>query len=370
VSLAVPWWQPSAELDRNPLEEFQVGLVDVVTGYVLQEWRPKALRWFEELNGIGEGTVTIPLAQLAGVDPLFLSGPRAGFVIIENGFPQFYGSILDHDVAVGAGTVTLTAIETAGLLMFRRIRTDMRHRDREQTAIARALVVYAQQAPGGNLGITYGGVVATGQKRTRDWEASERASVGQELYRLTGVIGGFDLRFVPYFSGGRIWLRMHTDYPRAGRRSGVLLEHGSNATVTGLKISSRGVRQRWDGFGGDRDAPIKATATDWGKLGAVPLMEDAFTDTDVKALSTLKAKTSSRLATSTSPAVTPTFQIFPEQIEATVGALGIGDTCRTRADIPPYELDEDYRVTKLTHTVEANGRGIAAELEQAALHVA
>lgn len=149
------------------------------------------------------GTVPIPNAELAARARRALIPGRTG-VWVERGREIWWGGILwTLNLASDDRGFLGAQVQCGGWesYLYRRLLFDtLTATQVDQLDIVRELIDYAQETPGGNLGITYDSTVS-GVLRDRTFLRYDQPSVGELLDQLSSLERGFEWRIGSYRDG-------------------------------------------------------------------------------------------------------------------------------------------------------------------------
>ncbi|WP_329148294.1 hypothetical protein OIU91_19855 [Streptomyces sp. NBC_01456] len=151
-------------------------------------------------SGSLQGTVPIPNRAMADrVRPILI--PSRTALWVERDREIWWGGVLwsvnPKSDERGRISVEVQAGTFDTYLDHRELRTTHKAKNRDQLDIARDLVDYAQQQPGGDIGITYD-TELSGIKRSRTFSASDLPKIRELLDKLAGVEDGFEWRIRCY----------------------------------------------------------------------------------------------------------------------------------------------------------------------------
>ncbi|MBZ6258121.1 hypothetical protein KVH22_21635 [Streptomyces olivaceus] len=325
-------------------------------------------------TGSLRGTVPIPNAKIAERARRALVPGRTG-LWVERGRSLWWGGILwTLNLASDARGFLGAQIQAGGWesYLYRRLLYDSQIAVQvDQLDIARALVDYVQNTPGGDIGITYD-THTSGVLRDRTYLRYDLPAVGDLLDDLAAVENGFEWRVASFRdSDGRRVKRLRLGYPklRAGAADIVLDHPGpvlsytwpTDATEKANAWQSRGAtinqNQAEDSFPlmSQRVLDDADVASGWPRL-------DGTSDyTTVEQQQTLNAHARADATAARNPVVIPEVEVrLGGQI--TPALLGATVRLRIRDLWHPDTLDARYRVVGISVTPPERGRPETARL--------
>ncbi|MFK0069762.1 hypothetical protein [Streptomyces sp. NPDC091046] len=322
------------------------------------------------------GTVPIPNAALADRARKALVPGRTA-VWVERGRDLWWGGILwTLSLASDQRGMLTTQIQAGGWesYLYHRLLYDTQVAEQvDQLDIARGLVDYVQNTPGGDIGITYD-THTSGVLRDRTYLRYDLPAVGDLLDDLAAVEDGFEWRIASFRDAdGRRVKRLRLGYPKIiTGAADIVLDHpgpvlsytwATDATRKANAWQSRGAtinqNQAEDSF------PLMSTlvVNDADVAAGWPRLDGTSDYTTVEQQDTLDAHARADATTARNPVVIPEIevllggQITPALLGATV-RLRISDLWHPGAD----RLDARYRVVGMSVTPPERGRPETAKL--------
>ncbi|MBX6357874.1 MAG: hypothetical protein IRZ05_18720 [Micromonosporaceae bacterium] len=326
-------------------------------------------------TGSMRGTVPIPNREIAERARRALLPGRTG-VWVERGREIWWGGILWTLALASDQRGFLTAQVQCGgwesYLYRRELRDTFTAVQVDQFDIARQLVDYVQNTPGGDIGITYDADAVSGVLRDRTFLRYDLPTIGDLLDQLAAVEDGFEWRIASYRDAdGRRVKRMQLGHPviRAGTAEIVLDHPGrilsytwpTDATKKANAWQSRGAsvntNQAEDSY------PLMSTElVDNDNIAAGwPRLDGSSDYTTVEDPATLDAHARADWTAALNPVTIPEVEVL---LGGNVTPALIGATVRLRIrDLwHPTTLDARYRVVGLSITPPERGRPETARL--------
>ncbi|MGW2130464.1 hypothetical protein [Streptomyces coelicoflavus] len=345
-------------------------LIDVlpVSGVSLDDYIGK--------TGAMSGTVPIPNAKLADRARKALVPGRTA-VWVERGRDLWWGGILWTLSLASDQRGRLTAQIQAGgweSYLYHRLLYDTQTAVQvDQLDIARGLVDYVQNTPGGDIGITYD-THTSGVLRDRTYLRYDLPAVGDLLDDLAAVEDGFEWRVASFRdTDGRRIKRLRFGYPKllAGAADIVLDHPGpvlsytwpTDATRKANAWQSRGASVNSNQAADSYPLMSSVVVDDADVAAGWPRLDGTSDYTTVTQQGTLDAHARADAHTARAPVVIPEVevllggQITPALLGATV-RLRISDLWHPGAD----RLDARYRVVGMSVSPPERGRPETARL--------
>ncbi len=320
------------------------------------------------------GTVPIPNRGIAERARRAIVPGRTA-VWVERGREIWWGGILWTLALSSDSRGFLGAQIQAGgweSYLYRRLLFDTQVAEQvDQLDIARGLVDYVQNTPGGNLSITYDTAVS-GVLRDRTYLRYDLPTVGDLLDDLAAVEDGFEWRIASYRDAdGRRVKQLQLGHPviRAGAAE-IVLDHPGPVLSYTWPVDATGKANAWQ----SRGASINSNqAQDSYPLTSPVLVDDAdiaagwprldgtsdYTTVEVPA--TLDAHARADWTAARTPVQIPEVEVL---LDGTITPALLGATVRLRIrDLwHPDTLDARYRVVGLSITPPERGRPETARL--------
>ncbi|MEV4966649.1 hypothetical protein AB0886_05195 [Streptomyces sp. NPDC024062] len=320
------------------------------------------------------GTVPIPNAELAARARRALIPGRTG-VWVERGRNIWWGGILwTLNVASDARGFLGAQIQCGGWesYLYRRLLFDtLTATQVDQLDIVRELIDYAQETPGGNLGITYDSTVS-GVLRDRTFLRYDQPSVGEILDQLSAAERGFEWRIGSYRDGdGRRVKRLHLGHPiiRGGAtdivldRPGPILSYSlpTDATIKANAWQSRGASTNTNQAADSYPLMSPVLVADDDIAAGWPRLDGTSDYTTIEQQSTLDAHARADWSAARTPVTIPEVTVLLGD-SITPALLGSTVRLRIRDLWHPDGLDVRYRVVGMTITPPERGRPETARL--------
>ncbi|GAA1403274.1 hypothetical protein GCM10009639_47850 [Kitasatospora putterlickiae] len=357
---------------------YRVILSEFKGGALLAELPVSGLSYRSILNAPGAASFTVPLAAepLAGLDWSLVS-PWRIIAHVQRGSRVLWGGpLLTWSVDLSAEEMTLDCV---GLWEYhRRNMINLGYSTgtvpREQTTIARELIQQfadnpSPVAPGrpgywgsnGPGALTFGPDLDTMKReRTYDWFAWK--SVGEAVEQLGAVIKGFDFRIDHDWDLDARVIRNHFRflYPAGGQDTGIVLEHGTNCTVTSVTS---------DGDKMCTETGVNGAGEGWSQLKSwwyngqleteegrrIPRLAAVETNNSVVRVETLTAQAERMTAVGAFPIVVPEVTLHPGG-EYSAAELRVGHKLRVRARTARWPgVDAEYVVQEIATKVTSSG---------------
>lgn len=335
-------------------------LTNLVTGDILGELPLASASYSHVLNGPGAFKGTMALENPGPAGEMFAAGTlvpgQCGIYAERDGVLMWGGVLWTLSADVGRNSLELAGEGFHSYFRHRVYRKDRTYLYRDQALIAQEFLDYALAGAGAIAGLSTASVVATGVFRARTYYAYERKNIGEAIEQLAACVDGFDFRWRPRWdTGGTITTDFLVSYPPRGRATSVVFELGGSVDLATLSMD--GTTLAWDCEvlgAGDGDAKIIGGYTDPALTGVYPLLQDIYSENDVRELSTLQAKAQRRVARGRQPTTIPTV-VANSATDPGLGSWEIGDQVRVRGSVGWLAVDSVYRITSYEVQVNENG---------------
>lgn len=328
----------------------------MLTGAIHGELPVERFSYTNTLNTPGSASITIALnPSLAHVNANTVVTGAATAVYIERfGRIVWSGLLWDAVADFAAGTLELRCEGWLSYFRLRHYHTTTRFERVDQAVIARSLLQHAgTYGDGSKLGMIRYGTELTGVRRDRTYKQSERKPIGEAVEQLAAVEDGFDFSFDSAWDDADLITTFRVHYPAIGRRRGVTFEQDRNCDVTRATVGGKSVRTFALVVGaGDGPEQLWATANRVSRIH--PRLEDISSHTDVKEVSTLRAKAEHAVRVGAAPVVLPTIELYPDAAPG-LDAFDLGDQVSVIGGYGLVRLDGAWRVTEISTTVDSNG---------------
>ncbi|MBT3157342.1 hypothetical protein KQH42_07360 [Streptomyces sp. CHA1] len=320
------------------------------------------------------GTVPIPNRQIAERARRALVPGRTG-IWVERGRELWWGGILWTLQLASDDRGFLGAQIQAGgweSYLYRRLLYDTQIADQvDQFDIARGLVDYVQDTPGGNIGITYD-ADPSGVVRDRTFLRYDLHSVGDLLDDLAAVEQGFEWRIASYRdSDGRRIKRLQLGHPtiRAGA-SDVVLDHPGPVLSYTWPVDATQKANAWQTRGASINenqaadsypltSPVLVAEDDIA--AGWPRLDGSSDYTTVERQTTLDAHARADHAAALTPVTIPEVTVLLGGA-VTPDLVGKSIRLRIRDLWHPTALDARYRVVGISVSPPERGRPETAQL--------
>lgn len=333
---------------------------DAMTDVIAGELSLSSLQFGEVLNGPGSLSASLPLRS-PGVSATSLTPGKTALFIERDGVLVWGGILWTLRMDVEANSAELGAEGFWSLIRNRRITDNLTNAAVDQVTIAHAILTALKGKPGGDHRIQNAGTTS-GVLRDRNYVAYELKDASEAIEELSAVRNGFDFRIGVRWSSGLVVREFLTTYPATGRRTEFVLDVGTNAELLSMDVdaTSMAVTAYGKGNGEGRDA-LSVTVSNSALLGVYPLMEDLVSFSDVRVASTLEAHARRRLDRGSTPLVTPSVTLYPGR-EPFLGSFIVGDQVRVRCSYGLIVVDDYFRITAWTCSVDDGGESVALTL--------
>lgn len=328
---------------------YRVISLDVRTGTRIAELNATNLRYSSRLNTAGELQTTIPLP------PLNTPGNTALAATINDAVDECRRQIVVErdNVIVWSGIIWLAPYKDNPPSREIRAGEDWSywsHRviagpnftfNKDQLGIAKDLLMDAQAASGGNVGVTFNTPYETSPiTRTRTFNAYELKPVAEAIEQLAACDNGFDFAIEASWDAttGALVRRFRPSYPRRGRnyqQTGFVFEVGRNVVdwtwpTDGTRVGNK----VWAAGRGEGTAMLISSVSDTWQIQDLtsggpgyPLLEVMLSNGDNPDQSTLDARARARLQAVATPVVLPEITVRAD-VDPILGSYITGDACR------------------------------------------
>lgn len=238
------------------------------------------------------------------------------------------------------------------------LKADQVYTSVDQLFVAQDLINWAQQQPGGDIGIVVGDETS-GVLTSQAYGSLTRPNIGTLIQTLASLPGGFDYSIDTDVSSGTPISSLHLWYPMQGRRdTGIVFRLGGRS-ITSLQQSIDGTEQAnsvdFIGTGVDGLTPI-ASSQDTSVLDSYPLLETvqqgSQTDTS---LDDLQSEADSYLAAVDGPVLSlPGFTANVTK-DFAPGDYSMGDWVTVVAHDGYLDFEDTFRIVGDSIAVDANG---------------
>ncbi|MFI5475015.1 hypothetical protein ACIA6D_33000 [Streptomyces cacaoi] len=320
------------------------------------------------------GTVPIPNRAIAERARRAIVPGRTA-VWVERGRDLWWGGIL-WTLALASDTRGFLGaqIQAGGWesYLYRRVLYDTQTAEQvDQLDIARGLVDYAQNTPGGNIGLTYDTAVS-GVLRDRTYLRYDLPTVGDLLDDLAAVEDGFEWRIASFRdSDGHRVKQLQLGHPviRAGATE-IVLDHPGPVLSYTWPVDATGKANAWQSRGASINSnqaqdsypltsPVLVDDTDIA--AGWPRLDGSSDYTTVEQQTTLDAHARADGTAARDPVQIPEVEVLLGG-NITPALLGATVRLRIRDMWHPDTLDARYRVVGLSLTPPERGRPETARL--------
>ncbi|MFJ8900040.1 hypothetical protein [Streptomyces sp. NPDC102370] len=325
-------------------------------------------------TGSLRGTVSLPNREVAARARRALVPGRTA-VWVERGRDVWWGGILwTTSLATDARGFLGVEIQCGGWesYLYRRLLYDTQIAEQvDQLDIARGLLDYVQNTPGGDIGITYD-THTSGVLRDRTYLRYDLPVIGDLLDDLAAVEDGFEWRIASYRDGdGRRVKRLQLGYPiiRAGA-SDIVLDHPGRVLSYRMPADATRKANAWQSRGASINTNLAADSfpltspvlVDGDDIAAGwPRLDGTSDYTTVERQETLDAHARADWTAARAPVEIPEVEVL---LGGNVTPALLGATVRLRIRDLWYSdtLDARYRVVGLSITPPERGRPETARL--------
>lgn len=330
---------------------------DLRTDQLLAELPLSGVSYSTELNGIGKLTATIPYNGDTGpLDPDTASEPaRTALYVDRDGVIVWGGIVWTRDRTRGGKRIQAAEFasyfehrhvkktlsnDTSTILDTRYIQDGGQRIYADQKHIAWSLLRYAQDQPGGNIGINLNPLAGGGHgvTRTATYYGYERPEIYKAIRELADAEDGFDFGIqVGWTSAAnnqapRRYKEARAWYPRRGRTASesglVFSKGGGHGSIIDYQWPEDGTSlvTEMSGLGaGSGEAKIVRTAAADDLIASGwPLLEGVATYQGVVDEGQVQALTNADLAARSRATVQPTFEVDADA-DPVFGSYEVGD---------------------------------------------
>ncbi|MBI0374722.1 hypothetical protein JBE27_00130 [Streptomyces albiflaviniger] len=328
------------------------------------------------IGKIGRLTSTVPIPNRALADRarrVLLPG-RTG-VWVERGRELWWGGILwTLNLASDSRGFLSAQIQAGGWesYLYRRLLFDTQIADDvDQFDVVRQLVDYAQNAEGGDIGITYDTAIS-GVPRDRTYSRYDLPSIGDLIDDLAAVERGFEWRIASFRDGdGRRVKKLMMGHPviRTGTAD-IVLDHPGPVLSYAWPTDATGKANAWQSRGASVNGNLAADSypltspllvAEDDIAAGWPRLDGSSDYTTVEVQDTLDAHARADAAAARNPVTLPEITVM---LGGNITPALLGATVRVRIrDLwRPDTLDARYRVVGLSITPPERGRPETARL--------
>nr|WP_237519136.1 hypothetical protein [Streptomyces sp. SID5910] len=320
------------------------------------------------------GTVPIPNRKIADRARRALVPGRTG-VWVERGRDIWWGGIL-WTLSLGSDQRGFLGaqVQCGGWesYLYRRLLYDTQVAVQvDQLDIARGLIDYVQNTPGGDIGITYD-PLTSGVLRDRTYLRYDLPAVGDLLDDLAAVEGGFEWRIASFRdTDGRRVKRLQLGYPKITTgATDIVLDHPgavlsytwpTDATQKANAWQSRGATVNSNQAADSYPLTSELLVDDVDVAAGWPRLDGTSDYTTVERQDTLNAHARADWSTARNPVVIPEVEVLLGG-QITPALLGATVRLRIRDLWHPDVLDARYRVVGMSITPPERGRPETAKL--------
>ncbi|MGW0530665.1 hypothetical protein [Streptomyces sp. NPDC003032] len=330
---------------------YEVAQTDAQTGGVVATLPVAGISYTETLNGAGSASVTIPLTA-PEADPTTLYPGASGIAILRDGEPVWGGLLWTAAADLTTGTLTLNASgyhsHYAGRVLYSGYtrKADQAHLLRDW---------YEACNTDNGIATDVSRLTTTGRIRSRTWTRYELKNVAEAVQELAEDAGGFNFRYVPYWTpNGRIGNRILKS-DRAQNAIPFALVHKENCNVTQVSYDSAAMATHVYAVGADNGNGSKLVGIVENRELQARIPSKAIVQTfgDVKTTQTLFDKAKAIRAAGSEPVAIPSLTLYPGAYSPT--EFVPGDFGAVQADHGYVSLLSDFVITERKTDVDANG---------------
>lgn len=332
-------------LDAQEAARWRVWTTDLLTGRQLSFQLPMLIdSYSREINGAGSFSGTVSLD--AEDDPVPLLQPRRTALWVARDDSLRWGGIV-WPVTPDIGNRTMAVSASSFLSYFdrREIRDTLTFAQDDQLDIFRALIDYAQSAPGGNIRVEVSGELS-GVLRDRTYDGSEVKKLGEALSELAQVENGFEYAEDFYFDEtGQPVAVIRLGYPHLGTEdTGLVFAYPGNVTAYSWPSDPANSANSMMAIGaGEGSAMLRSIANDDAELAAgYPLLESSVSYKDISVQASLDGHAREDLSAQLGDAITPQLTVRTGAVDGpALGDWGMGDHVRVMLTSPYHRPRAD-----------------------------
>jgi hypothetical protein len=339
-------------------------LADLRTNAILAELPFTGVQFSQSLNAIGTMSASLEITDTSEVAmnimPATIPG-RCAIYVDRNGELIWGGVIWSRSYNSNSQRIQINAREFLSYFERRRIVSDLGYTTVDQLTIAQQLILNAQGAGAGNIGVAVG-TETSGVTISKNYYAYELKTVYSALSDLSRSSTGFDYRIdVAYDGSNNPTKTLKLGYPRLGT-----VYSSANVSAPVFEFPAGNVIEyEWPEDGslaanilytsgaGSNEGKLISTQTNTTYQNAGwPILEDSANYSDVTDQTLLTNLAAGQLAAVVYPPTTLKI-VAPANQEPQVGSFNIGDDVRIRIRDPrfPNGIDQTMRLVSLAVTV-------------------
>jgi hypothetical protein len=315
--------------------------------------------WSDTLNSPGSITGKIPLNPYPGyTSPLtsdtFAEG-RTVLWVARDGVPVWTGILWGWDVDAGADTFTFTGEGWHSYA--RKVPLNGGFDATDQATIADYIISRVNNFTDAATDLITASNPVTGVTRDQYWYWWDPPTCGAALEELASQDHGFDFRYRPVDDGTGVWsVVFEIGYPATGDATGLVFDLEANVASLRETSDGKSLATSMDAFGSGSGQEVLVTTSTSGALFDLgyPGLWSKVSYSDVKETAILQAHLTRDLARVSAPIRQLEMEVFSDTAP-TLGEYGVGDLVTVRADRGFLQLDDLYRITSRTVSVDPGG---------------
>lgn len=328
--------------------DFIVESCDLASGRVRAVLNPISMDWQTDLNGWGQGTLTLATKDVKIRDiwpdltSVYISRTAGGGGASPSNPVAEFGGMITQVNATEAGTTQVGLESIESYLNRRTLKRTLSYTERPQTRIAMRLVEEAQFN-----GIPLFADAAESQfDRDRTYQPWNRKLIGEAVQELTQIINGPDWEIVHSRLDGHWSTTMFfRDFVGVDRSEEVQLQSDRELSAYALTIDAKDHATWVDAIGsGEEEDQLLVTAVDPANI--YPQFDAAPAWKDVNRLTTLQQHADGYLEEYREPRAAPTFSIAG--LSPSPSLLRLGDIVDVRQDFGAVTFHGHARIITIS----------------------
>lgn len=344
-------------------------LADLRTNAILAELPFTGVQFSQSLNAIGTLSATLEITDLTESAMNIMAGTipgRTAIYVDRNNSLIWGGIIWSRSYSSSSQRISINAREFLSYFEHRVINSDLGYTSVDQLTIAQQLLINAQGAGAGNIGIQVGSETS-GVTISKNYYAYELKGVYSALSDLSRSSTGFDYRIDVDYDGSNNPIKvLKLGYPRLGT---VYSATNINAPVFEFPAGNV-IEYSWpedgsqvanvlytSGAGSNEGKLISNQTNTTYQSAGWPILEATANYSDVTDQTLLTNLAAGQLAAVVYPPTTLQI-VAPANQNPEVGSFTVGDDVRIRIRDPrfPNGLDQTMRLVSLAVTVGENNQ--------------
>ena len=328
---------------------------DVLSGQLLGELPLESCAYGETLNKPGSFSATMALRPETGVQTITSTTLKPGSTALyveRDGVIVWAGLLWTADGNVDGNEMNLSGAGMMSYFAKREIRADYFFLANDQADIVQSLIILGQIQYGSIVVIDTYDTPLTGILRARTYYEYEGKPLLEAIEQLAGVRDGFDF----YTSTNSSFATtLHTQFPATGRKTSFVLDMDANVELLSFTIDATNIVNTVTAKGaGEGDMGLSVTAVNAPGILEFPLYESTVSYTDVRVTATLEAHAKRALDRGKRATLLLKVALY-NGMEPGIGAFVVGDVVRVKGSYGWLAVDDSFRITEWTCTVDSNG---------------